>query len=49
MLILLEKIKSDGNSFVYIYVTVWLAIVFGINSVSNAGTKVVVVHGTAKH
>ena len=26
---------------VLVYVTVWLAVVFGINSVSNAGRKIV--------
>ena len=30
-------------------VIVWLAVVFGINSVSNAGRKIVIVQGTAEH
>ena len=28
---------------------VWLAVVFGINSASNAGKKVVIVRGVAEH
>ena len=28
---------------IFVYVTVWLAVVFGINSVSNAGRKIVIV------
>ena len=28
------------------FVIVWLAVVFGINSVSNAGKKIVIVRGT---
>ena len=32
-----------------IYVIVWLAVVFGISSTSNAGKKIVIVQGTAKH
>ena len=31
------------------YVTVWLAVVFGINSASNAGGKTVIVWGEAEH
>ena len=34
---------------VLIYVTVWLAVVFGINSASNAGGKTVIVQGKAEH
>jgi len=34
---------------VLVYVIVWLAVVFGINSVSNAGRKIVIVQGAAKH
>ena len=33
----------------FVYVIVWLAVVFGINSVSNAGGKFVIVWGEAKH
>ena len=33
----------------HVYVIVWLAVVFGINSVSNAGKKIVIVRGAAKH
>ena len=32
-----------------VYVIVWLAVVFGINSVSNAGKKIVIVRGAAEH
>ena len=32
-----------------VYVIVWLAVVFGINSASNAGRKTVVVWGEAEH
>ena len=31
------------------YVIVWLVVVFGINSVSNACKKIVIVQGTAEH
>ena len=31
------------------YVIVWLAVVFGINSTSNAGKKIVIVLGYASH
>ena len=34
---------------VLVYVIVWLAVVFGINSVSNAGRKIVIVRGAAKN
>ena len=38
------------NTFcILLYVIVWLAVVFGINSVSNAGKKFVIVRGTAEH
>ena len=33
----------------FVYVIVWLAVVFGINSASNAGGKIVIVRGEAKH
>ena len=33
----------------FVYVIVWLAVVFGINSVSNAGGKTVIVQGEAEH
>ena len=36
-------------SVVFIYVIVLLAVVFGINSVSNAGGKTVIVRGEAEH
>ena len=32
-----------------VYVIVWLAVVFGINSASNAGEKTVIVRGEAEH
>ena len=32
-----------------VYVIVWVAVVFGINCVSNAGRKLVIVRGTAEH
>ena len=32
-----------------VYVIVWLAVVFGINSTSNAGRKIVIVRGEADH
>ena len=32
-----------------VYVIVWLAVVFGINSVSNAGGNTVIVRGEAEH
>ena len=32
-----------------VYVIVWLAVVFGINSVSNAGGKIVIVRGESKY
>ena len=32
-----------------VYVIVWLAVVFGINSASNAGGKIVIVRGAAQH
>ena len=35
--------------FGLIYVTAWLAVVFGINSVSNIGEKTVIVWGAAEH
>ena len=31
--------------YVLVYVIVWLAVVFGINSASNAGRKIVIVRG----
>ena len=31
--------------YVFVYVIVWLAVVFGINSASNAGRKIVIVRG----
>ena len=34
---------------VLVYVIVWLAVVFGINSASNAGKKIVIVRGAAEH
>ena len=34
---------------VFVYVIVWLAVVFGINSASNAGKKIVIVRGEAEH
>ena len=33
----------------FVYVIVWLAVVFGINSASNAGGKIVIVWGEAEH
>ena len=33
----------------FVYVIVWLAVVFGINSASNAGKKIVIVWGAAEH
>ena len=32
-----------------VYVIVWLAVVFGINSASNVGRKIVIVRGAAEH
>ena len=34
---------------IYVYVIVWLAVVFAINSVSNVGGKIVIVRGEAEH
>ena len=34
---------------VLVYVIAWVAIVFGINCASNAGRKLVIVRGAAKH
>ena len=34
---------------IYVYVTVWLTVVFGINSASNVGGKIVIVRGATKH
>ena len=33
----------------FVYVIVWLAVVIGINDVSNAGRKIIIVQGAAKH
>ena len=33
----------------FVYVIVWLAEVFGINSANNAGGKTVIVQGETKH
>ena len=33
----------------FVYVIVWLAVVFGINSAINAGRKTVIVQGKAWH
>ena len=35
--------------YVFVYVILWLAVVFGINSASNAGGKIVIVRGEAEH
>ena len=35
--------------YVFVYVILWLAVVFGINSASNAGGKIVIVRGKAEH
>ena len=32
-----------------VYVIVWLAVVFGINSASSAGGNIVIVRGEAEH
>ena len=32
-----------------VYVIAWVAVVFGINCVSNAGRKLVIARGTAEH
>ena len=34
---------------VLVYVIVWLAVVFGINSASNAGRKILIMRSKAKH
>ena len=44
--------NADGQTAFQLYIVdviVWLAVVFGINSVSNAGKKIVIVQGAAKH
>ena len=41
--------QLQGESILFVYVIVWLAVVFGINSASNAGKKIVIVQGTAEH
>ena len=33
----------------FVYVIAWVAVVFGINCVSNVGRKLVIVGGTAEH
>ena len=40
---------TGGISNRFVYVIVWLAVVFGINSTSNAGGKTVIVQGEAEH
>ena len=43
------KFRIYGKQ-VFVYVIVWVAIVFGINSVSNgAGRKIVMVQGIAEY
>ena len=37
------------NYVVFVYVIVWLAVVFGINSASNADGKIVIVRGKAEY
>ena len=34
---------------VFVYVIAWVVVVFGINCVSNAGKKLVMVQGAAEH
>ena len=34
---------------IYVYVIVWVTVIFGINCVSNAGRKLVIVRGAAEH
>ena len=42
--------KISGKfTIVFVYVIVWEAVVFGINSASNAGKKIVIVRGAAEH
>ena len=41
--------KLSYITVILVYVIVWLAVVFGINSASNAGGKIVVVRGEAEH
>ena len=40
---------TDYNAQVLVYVTARLAVVFGINSASNVGGKIVIVRGAAEH
>ena len=47
MCVLENLLERDNNESVY--VIVWFAVVFGINSVSNAGGKIVRVRGAAEH
>ena len=44
------KVHMDGVNYygVLVYAIVWLAIAFGINSASNAGSKAVIACGEAK-
>ena len=37
------------NTVILVYVIVWLAATFGINSVSNACRKIVIVQDAAEH
>ena len=40
---------SRCHTVQFVYVIVWLTVVFGINSASNVGRKIVIVQGTAEH
>ena len=44
-----HKMNTFKAMQVLVYVIVWLAVVFGINSVSNAGREIVIVRGAAEH
>ena len=39
----------EHSQIILVYVIVWLAVVFEINSASNAGGKIVIVRGAAEH
>ena len=40
---------ATHTNHLLVYVIVWLAVVFGINSASNAGRKIVIVQGAAEY
>ena len=48
---IIEGTNKQGleNQGFIVYVAVWFAVVFGINSASNASKKIVIVRGAAEH